>query len=111
MSSGQCEFCKPARTKIFKMQQAGMSDQNVADEFIKEYGAKIYRADPNALGWIVPYGTLFIGILVVIWFVRRYYHPAAEPEAASAAGSAPAPANDALSKYRDQIEQDLAHLD
>ena len=106
MSSGQCEFCKPARTKIFKMQQAGMSDQNIADEFIREYGAKIYRADANALGWLVPYGTLALGILVVIWFVRRYYHPAEAP-----AAGAPAQADDTLGKYRDQIEQDLAHLD
>ena len=26
MSAGQCGFCKPARTKIFRMQQAGLSD-------------------------------------------------------------------------------------
>jgi len=75
MSSGQCGFCKPARTKIFKMQQAGMSDQNIADNFIQEYGSRIYRADPSALGWLVPYGTLAIGVLVVVWFVRRYYQP------------------------------------
>ena len=112
MSSGQCGFCKPARTKIFKMQQAGMSDQNIADNFIQEYGSKIYRADPSALGWLVPYGTLAIGILVVVWFVRRYYHPVpvgAVPTATP--GTRPAPANDPLGKYRDQIEHDLAHLD
>ena len=112
MSSGQCGFCKPARTKIFKMQQAGMSDQNIADEFKKEYGLGIYRADPSALGWIIPYGTLAIGILVVVWFVRRYYHPVATGAVATAAaGAAPGPGDDALGKYRDQIEQDLAHLD
>jgi cytochrome c-type biogenesis protein CcmH/NrfF len=112
MSSGQCGFCKPARTKIFKMQQAGMSDQNVADSFIREYGSKIYRADPSALGWLVPYGTLAIGILVVLWFVRRYYHPVpAGGVAAAAPGTGPGQAGDPLGKYRDQIEQDLAHLD
>ena len=36
MSAGQCGFCKPARTKIWKMQQAGLSDQTVADAFIQE---------------------------------------------------------------------------
>ena len=103
MSSGQCGFCKPARTKIWKMQQAGMSDQGIADEFIKEYGAKIYRADPNAFGWVVPYGTLALGVLVIVWFVRRYYHPAP-------AGGTP-PTDEALGRYREQIEHDLAHLD
>jgi cytochrome c-type biogenesis protein CcmH/NrfF len=105
MSSGQCGFCKPARTKIFKMQQAGMSDQNITDEFVREYGAKIYRADPNAFGWFVPYSTLVLGILVVVWFVRRYYRPAAAASVASTEGDA------TLGKYREQIEQDLAHLD
>jgi cytochrome c-type biogenesis protein CcmH/NrfF len=104
MSSGQCGFCKPARTKIWKMQQAGMSDQGIADEFIKEYGAKIYRADPNAFGWVVPYGTLALGVLVIVWFVRRYYHPAP-------AGGTPPPTDEALGRYREQIEHDLAHLD
>ena len=109
MSSGQCGFCKPARTKIFTMQKAGMSDQNITDDFVKEYGANIYRADPNALGWVVPYGTLAIGILVVVWFVRRYYHPA--PAGAAAAAAPTGGGDDALGKYRDQIEQDLAHLE
>jgi len=107
MSSGQCGFCKPARTKIFKMQQAGMSDKDITDNFVREYGPKIYRADPSALGWLVPYGTLMIGILVVIWFVRRYYRPAPAPAQAAAAPAG----DDTLGKYRDQIEQDLAHLE
>lgn len=108
MSSGQCGFCKPARTKIFKMQRAGMSDKDITDDFIREYGAKIYRADPSPLGWLVPYGTLMIGVLVVIWFVRRYYHPAAAPAQAAAAAAS---GEDTLGKYKDQIEQDMAHLE
>ena len=104
MSAGQCGFCKPARTKIWKMQQAGLSDQTVADAFIQEYGAKIYRADPNAYGWVVPYGALALGTLVVVWFVRRYRH-------AAPAAETPAPDDAALGRYRDQIEHDLAHLD
>jgi cytochrome c-type biogenesis protein CcmH/NrfF len=104
MSAGQCGFCKPARTKIWKMQQAGLSDQAVSDAFVQEYGAKIYRADPNAFGWVVPYGALALGTLVVVWFVRRYHH--AEP-----AAEIPALDDAALGRYREQIEHDLAHLD
>ena len=104
MSAGQCGFCKPARAKIWKMQQAGLSDQAVADAFVQEYGAKIYRADPNAYGWVVPYSALALGTLVVVWFVRRYHRPAQAAEA-------PAQTDETLGRYRDQIEQDLAHLD
>lgn len=112
MSSGQCGFCKPARAKIFKMQQAGMSDEHITDNFIQEYGSKIYRAYPSALGWIVPYGTLVMGILVVVWFVRRYYRPVIATAVAAKMARAPrAPTDDPLGKYRAQIEDDLAHLE
>jgi len=105
MSAGQCGFCKPARTKIWKMQQTGLADKAVADAFVQEYGAKIYRADPNAFGWLIPYSALAIGVLVIVWFVRRYHHP---PPLAGAAAEVP---DAALGRYRDQIEHDLAHLD
>jgi cytochrome c-type biogenesis protein CcmH/NrfF len=104
MSAGQCGFCKPARTKIFRMQQAGLSDKAISNAFVQEYGAKIYRADPNAFGWVIPYSALALGTLVVVWFVRRYHHP---PPAAE--GSAPP--DDALGRYREQIEHDVAHLE
>lgn len=106
MSAGQCGFCKPARTKIWKMQQVGLSDKAITDAFAQEYGAKIYRADPNAFGWAVPYSALAFGTLVVVWFVRRYRHPATVPEI-----EVPAQTDPTLGKYRDQIEQDMAHLD
>ena len=88
------------------MQQTGVSDQGIADAFIQEYGAKIYRADPNALGWLVPYSTLVLGVLVIVWFVRRYSHGTPVP-----ANSGAAPPDEALGKYREQIERDMAHLE
>src|SRR6266849_5125673 len=108
MSAGQCGFCKPARTKIFRMQQAGLSDKAIADAFVQEYGPKIYRADPNAFGWVIPYSALALGVLVIVWFVRRYRRPQAE---ALATAQPPAQTDDALGRYREQIEKDLAHLD
>ena len=103
MSAGQCGFCKPARTKIFKMQKAGMTDQAITDNFVQEYGAKIFRNEPNAFGWVVPYAALAIGVLVIVWFVRRYHHAPAE--------LAPAGPQKELERYREEIERDLAHLD
>ncbi len=34
MSAGQCHFCKPARTKIYKMQMAGLTDGQIVQRFI-----------------------------------------------------------------------------
>ena len=47
MSSGQCHFCKPARTKIYKMQKAGMNDSGIIASFVKQYGDRIFRARPE----------------------------------------------------------------
>src|SRR2546428_13963031 len=58
MSAGQCGFCKPARTKIWRMQKAGLSDKSIAAAFAHEDAAKIYRAAPNAFGWAVPHSAL-----------------------------------------------------
>jgi hypothetical protein len=54
----------------------------------------------------VPYSALAFGTLVVVWFVRRYRQPAPVPQIA-----VPAQSDQALGKYREQIERDLAHLD
>src|SRR3954465_12046309 len=55
MSSGQCHFCKPARTKIYQLQKSGMDDAAVIASFVKEYGQGIFRGDPNSFFWLVPY--------------------------------------------------------
>jgi cytochrome c-type biogenesis protein CcmH/NrfF len=70
MSSGQCHFCKPARTKIYKMQRAGMSDDQVIAGFVQEYGKSIFRADPNSFFWLIPYLSLAAGT-VVLWLVIK----------------------------------------
>lgn len=98
----ECHFSKPAKERIAKLQAAGISDQAIIDQFIAEYGQGIYRGDPNAWGWIVPYVMAGIGLLVVWLVIRRYRKPPAAPE--------PDPMADdpALAKYNEQIEKDLA---
>ena len=32
-----------------------MSDEQIVQAFIRDYGMAIYLAPPNAFGWIVPY--------------------------------------------------------
>ena len=100
----ECHFSKPAKERIAKMQTAGMSDQQIINQFIAEYGQGIYRGDPNAWGWIIPYASIGFGLLVIWWFIKRYKRrPMAE--------LAPAAEDPALAKYNEQIEKDLAHLE
>ena len=107
MSSGQCHICKPARAKIFKLQQAGMTDESIVDSFVKS-GEFTLLSDPNSYFWVVPYFSLALGG-VVVWFVLRRLrggklHPAAV--------GGPAIDNDPdFAKYRDAIEKDTEKLD
>jgi cytochrome c-type biogenesis protein CcmH len=101
----ECHFSKPAKLRIAKLQGSGMSDQAIIDQFVAEYGPGIYRADPNAWGWVVPYVSIGFGLVAIWIFVRRFRKPRPIPELG------PEPEDPQLAKYNEQIEKDLAHLD
>jgi cytochrome c-type biogenesis protein CcmH/NrfF len=102
----ECHFSKPAKERIAQMQSVGMSDQQIVQAFIREYGAGVYLAPPNAFGWIVPYASLGLGMVVIWLFIRRYYKPKAMTELGPVEIDDPA-----LAKYKDQIEKDMANLE
>lgn len=112
MSAGQCHFCKPARTKIFKMQSAGLNDTQVIDSFIREYGPAIFRPDPNNSFWIVPYALLGFGVVGIFFILKKMMKKPGGPLTPALAGNLPVLVDDpALAKYRDTIEKDLAKLE
>ena len=109
MSSGQCHFCKPARAKIFNMQNSGMSDAQIVQTFVQEFGEKIFRRDPNSFFWIIPYVSLGAGAILVWVILRRVRaHHALKP---ALAGGPPIDDDPTLARYRDAIEKDTARLD
>jgi cytochrome c-type biogenesis protein CcmH/NrfF len=101
----ECSFSKPAKEKIAKLQAAGMADKTIIDQFVGEFGPAVYRGDPSAYGWLVPYLSIAPGLALILWFVRRYRKPRPIPEIG------PAPDDSQLAKYHAQIEKDLAHLE
>ena len=102
----ECHFSKPAKEKIAQMQAVGMSDDQIVQSFIREYGQGIYLAPPNAFGWIVPYTAVGMGLVVIWLFVKRYRKPAPLREIGPLELDDPA-----LEKYKDQIEKDMANLE
>lgn len=101
----ECSFSKPAKEKIAKMQAAGWTDKAIIDQFVAEFGVSVYRGDPSAYGWLVPYLLIAPGLALIWWFVRRYRKPHPIPEIG------PVVDDPELAKYREQIEKDLAHLE
>jgi cytochrome c-type biogenesis protein CcmH/NrfF len=102
----ECHFSKPAKEKIAKMQAAGQSDESIVQSFIKEVGEAIYLAPPNALGWIIPYASVGLGMIIIVGFIRKYRKPRPVTEVGPIETD-----NPALAKYKDQIEKDLANLE
>jgi cytochrome c-type biogenesis protein CcmH/NrfF len=102
----ECSFSKPAKERIAKMQSVGMSDEQIIQAFVREYGPGIYLAPPNAWGWIVPYASVGAGLVVIGLFIRKYRKPKPLPEIGTLEIDDPE-----LAKYKDQIEKDLANLD
>jgi len=102
----ECSFSKPAKERIAQMQAVGMSDEQIIQAFVRDYGPGIYLATPNAWGWIVPYASVVLGLAMIWLFVKRYRKPKALAEVSTLEIDDPA-----LEKYKDQIEKDLAKLE
>ena len=109
MSAGECHFCKPTRTKIFQMQQEGMSDGAIVQQFIKEYGEKIFRPDPNSSFWVVPYISLALGGLA-LWFVLRRMRHSAGGGSLKPAAAGPA-LDPEIARYMEAAEKETDRLD
>lgn len=109
MSAGQCHFCKPARTQIYNMQRSGMTDAQIIQSFVAQYGEKIFRHDPNSYFWLIPYISLGLGGIAILFMLRRVigHHPM-KP---AIAGGPPADDDPTLARYRDAIEKDISKLD
>ena len=45
----ECGFSKPAKERIARMQAAGISDEQIIDAFVRDYGPGIYLAPPSAV--------------------------------------------------------------
>ena len=101
-----CEYSKPGKQKIAKLQALGMSDDEIIKAFVQEYGPDIYLAPPSAFGWIVPYASVGVGLVGIWMFLKKYRKPKPLPEVGTIEIDDPA-----LEKYKDQIEKDLANMD
>jgi cytochrome c-type biogenesis protein CcmH/NrfF len=103
MSKRGCGFCVPAKARIYKLQQAGMTDQAIIDVFKQQYGPKIYLSDPSFFYWAVPAGAIVLGLFAIYSFLRRFQH-------ARVARPAEGPADPELARFQAQIDRDTADL-
>jgi cytochrome c-type biogenesis protein CcmH/NrfF len=102
--SGVCPVCKENKIKMAQMLKAGMTEQQILDQYVKEQGPGVLVKQPGVLGFTGPYIALGLGGLALLFVIRRLKTLKPAP--------AVAPANDAeLAKYQAQIDKDLDKLD
>lgn len=102
----QCEYSKPGKERIAKMQALGMTDDQILQAFVQDYGADILLSPPSPFGWIVPYASVALGLGLIWLFVRKYRKPKPLVEVGTIEIDDPA-----LTKYKEQIEKDLASME
>jgi len=99
-----CRTCWDNKKKIFKLQSVGFSDQQILDKFAQEQGKDIVAVPPGALGSLSMYTAAFVGLILVVWVMRRYSRKGA------AVGAVPLD-DPELNRYHDQIEKEVDKLD
>lgn len=106
-----CGTCRNAKVKILAMQADGKSDQQILDAFVAENGKDILATPPGPMGVIGPWGALAVGAILVTFLIYRLSSRQRQPAAAVATPEAAPADSEALAKYQEQIEKDLAKLD
>ena len=96
-----CPVCKTNKAKMVNLQKSGMSDQQILDQYVAENGKDVLIVPPGIAGVLGPYVALSLGLLLVVWTIRRYMRP----RKAALNG----PPIDAATLAR--IEKDTANLD
>ena len=99
-----CQTCWSNKKKIFSMQKAGLSDQAILDQFKKDMGEDVVSVHPGVLGSISFYAAAVVGLILVLWVIRRYTRPA--PVAATGLAD-----EAVLDRYHEQIEKEVEKLD
>ena len=102
--SGVCPVCKENKIKMANMLKAGMTEQQIVDQYVKDQGPAVLVIQPGILGFTGPYIALALGGLAVFFAIGYLKRLKPAP--------AVTPGNDAeLAKYQAQIEKDLDKLD
>jgi hypothetical protein len=101
-----CRTCWENKKKILQMEQAGMSDQAILASFSQSMGPDVVAVRPGIIGSLLSYSAAALGLLLVVFVIRKYSRKG--PEAAT--GGAPV-RDPLLDRYHDQIEKEVEKLD
>jgi hypothetical protein len=99
-----CRTCWDNKKKILKMQAAGMSDQVILAQFQQDLGKDVVAVQPGVVGSLSFYTAAFVGLILVVFVIRKYSRKRAPAGAASLDEAM-------LDRYHEQIEKEVEKLD
>ena len=104
-----CGSANPLRSEIDQKLQAGMTEEQIVDDFVAKYGGVILSAPTgegfDLVAWTLPVVALLAGLLVLYRVVRVWTRPRPLP------ASAPAIAETIPETYRNRMEKELKDFD
>jgi cytochrome c-type biogenesis protein CcmH len=100
--------CQQWRAQIGQMLSEGQSEQQIKDYFVARYGVRVLAQPPaqgtSLLLYVLPIVGVIVGVVIVVWLLRRLRRRGAE---AAVAATAPKSSGD---EYTDRVEQDLKNF-
>lgn len=101
-----CRICYAHRKSVLEMQKAGLSDQAILDKVSQSEGKDILVNPPGFLGSLSFYSAGFLGLILVVFVIRKYSRKGVETVGATSQIDDPD-----LNRYHEQIEKETAKLD
>ena len=105
--SGPCDTAKSELQQVDAMLAKGMTQQQIIDAFVQQYGTVVYVEPPKhgfgLVAWLMPIVYAIVGFALVIFIVRKwYFNKPATPAGTPAVGAA----NEALQRARAQADRE-----
>ena len=104
-----CGSANPLRSEIDQKLQAGMTEEQIVDDFVAKYGGVILSAPTgegfDLVAWTLPVVALLAGMLVLYRVVRAWTRRRPLP------ASAPAATEAIPEAYRNRMEKELKDFD
>ncbi len=100
--------CQQWRAQIGQMLSEGQTEQQIKDYFVARYGVRVLAQPPaegtSLLLYVLPIVGLIVGVVVIVWLLRRLRARGAQVPVAAAT---PKSNGD---EYVDRVERDLKNF-
>ncbi|RMF00372.1 MAG: cytochrome c-type biogenesis protein CcmH [Chloroflexi bacterium] len=110
------QTCAQWREQIGDLLATGMSEQEVLDYFVNQYGTQVLQEPPKSgftlTLWVLPVAMILLGAAILFFTMRKWTASRTAPATAAGVEAAPSPAAPAppaaSDDYLSQVENDLA---